>query len=380
MEFKNFYEVVASLEPDIPVVCLHHHKSEQNIQKFLKHFPGKTFYAIKSNPEPNFIKYVMNQGVRHFDVASLNEVKLVHELATSLNIINDCTLAFMNPIKNRRAIREAYFEYGVRDFSFDTETELYKILDETKYAKDLGLHTRLVVPKGETVYDVSGRKFGADFESAVELLRLTSQYAERVGICFHVGSQITSNTAYSNAIAYVGKLLDESDVKLSVFDVGGGFPAEYPNSVLDDLTDYFAVIENSLASLNLCKTEIWCEPGRSIAAPSQSLIVKVNLRKGEKLYINDGVYGNLFESCNFTKQNYPSQLIRLNGDISDEIVPFELFGPTCDSVDYLPGPFYLPADAGEGDYIVFELAGAYTTCSSSNFNGFSDLICCEINA
>jgi ornithine decarboxylase len=379
-KFSTFKDAINAFNSDSPIVCSHYHKSSKNIQLFLKDFPGKTFYAVKSNPDPEFVKFVMLAGIRNFDVASYNEIELVSSIADELNLTNEVHLAFMNPIKSRYAIQDAFLEYGVRDFSFDTKEELSKILEETSYATDLGLCVRVSVPKGETVYDISGGKFGANFDQSVELLKMASKYSERIGICFHVGSQITCPSSYKIAIEHVNRIINVSDIKISIFDVGGGFPAEYPNARISDFKNYFSVITNEIKNnKNLNNVELWCEPGRSIAAPSQSLIVKIMLRKGNKLYINDGVYGNLFESCGFSKQTYTATLIRNKESVvSKNVSNFELFGPTCDSVDHMPGPFNLPSDANEGDYIVLELTGAYTTCSSSNFNGFSDLNKCEI--
>ena len=380
-KFNSFKDAINAFNSDSPIVCSHYHKSDKNIQLFLNNFPGKTLYAVKSNPDPEFVKFVMLAGVRNFDVASLNEVELVASVADELNLSNSVHLAFMNPVKSRIAIQDAYLEYGVKDYSFDTKEELSKILEETSYATDLGLCVRISVPKGETVYDISGGKFGANFEQAVALLTMASKYSTRLGICFHVGSQITCPSAYKDAIAMVMRVINVSGIKVTIFDVGGGFPAEYPGTRIPDFKDYFSVIEKELEKNNILnEVELWCEPGRSIAAPSQSLIVKVMLRKGNKLYINDGVYGNLFESSGFTKQTYTATLIRNKESVvSKKVDSFELFGPTCDSVDHMPGPFMLPSDANEGDYIVLELTGAYTTCSSSNFNGFSDLNRCELS-
>ena len=366
--FKNITSMVKSIQPTNPVHCWHIHETKPNVDAFINHFPGTPFVAIKANPEPKLLQYLYDNGIRSFDVASLNEVKLAR------GMFPDARLAFMNPIKNREAIRTAYNHYGVRDFSLDTIDELTKILDETNNATDLGLHVRLAVPKGQSAYDVSGNKFGAPREVAIELLQKIKATGNRVGICFHAGSQIANPSSYQMAIEYSGKLLQDANVAPDVFDVGGGFPVVYCEKNPIPLEEFFSVISICLKALNLPSTcEIWCEPGRAVTAGSQSLVVQVQLRKGDWLHINDGVYGSLFEADTINKQSYPVELIRLDKTQrkpSKKLIPFSFYGPTCDSVDRMPGPFLLPEDTREGDWVVIHMHGAYGTCSQSTFNGF----------
>lgn len=365
LHFASIPAAIRELKPNIPIHCWHLKKVKPVIDSFIAEFPGSAFCAIKANPSPKLLNYLYNNGIKCFDVASLNEVKLVRSM------FPDALLAFMNPIKNREAIRLAYFNYNVKNFSLDSEEELKKILEETNYATDLGLHVRMAVPKGNTAYDISGNKFGANEEDTIKLLHKIIKTSNKAGICFHVGSQITDPNTHCKAISFAANIVKMSGVKLSVFDIGGGFPAAYPGSENINFSEFFTNIKESLKQSNLPNDcEIWCEPGRAFTGPSQSLVVQIQLRKGEYLYINDGVYGSLFESCDFTKQNYPAELVRLFGRPRKNLVPFKFFGPTCDSVDRMAGPFYLPEDAKEGDWIILHEHGAYGTASMTKFNGF----------
>ena len=112
-----------------------------------------------------------------------------------------------------------------------------------------------------------------------------------------------------------------------------------------------------------------CEPGRALVAEAESLIVKVDLRKGDELYINDGGYGALYDSAQLGFV-FPVRLIREGLDPNEPLLPFEFWGPTCDSIDHMKGPFLLPASVREGDYIEIGNIGAYGRALASRFNGY----------
>ena len=153
-------------------------------------------------------------------------------------------------------------------------------------------------------------------------------------------------------------------------NVGGGFPAMYPDLIPEPLDNYLDVIEESLKNLKLEKTpEIFCEPGRAIVAEAGSTIVKVLLKKKNKLYINDGTYGSLFDAGvpNFV---LPAKMITNGRVVSKKKTAFNFYGPTCDSLDYMKGPFLLPNNIKEGDYIELGQLGAYSLTFRTNFNGF----------
>jgi ornithine decarboxylase len=366
--FAGVEEMVRSLRPAQPVQCMHPEKLTEAARTFVEYFPGDSLYAIKSNPDPYVLRRLYAAGIRHFDVASLGEVKQVRDL------FPDAHLAFMNPVKGREAIRSAYFDYGVRDFVIDTFEEMHKILEETKVAQDLTIIVRLAMPKGSAACALTG-KFGCLPDVAASLLQAADKAVHKVGLSFHVGSQTLDPASYAVAIQKAGEVIKVSGVELDVLDVGGGFPVPGMGMDTIPLTAYFDVIRDEAAKLDLPPScRLWSEPGRALSGTCASLVVRVELRKGDVLYINDGSYGNMFEVCSMNWKN-SVHLIRPprkgRKAAGKTVAPFRLYGPTCDSVDYMPGPFMLPEDVCEGDWIAFDSMGAYMAASRSRFNGFN---------
>ena len=372
LNFATVEALVAQLKPNIPVHCLRPQSLQQTARWFLDNFPGDVLYAVKCNPEPSVLRYLSQAGIRHFDVASLNEVKLVSKFT------NGGKIYYMHPVKSRESIRKSYFDFGVRDFSLDSRDELQKIIEETGAAADLNLHVRLAMPKGVAAHDLSG-KFGAQAELAVELLQATAKIAARVGLCFHVGSQCLYPEAYRRAILLAGQVIAKSGVDIDVFDIGGGFPATYPGMTPPPLSRYMDAIRAGLAAIDLPRgCRVWCEPGRAMVAESGSVIVNVELRKGDALYINDGAYGSLFDA-GLLNTRYPVKLIRASGsEHKTAFKGFKFYGPTCDSVDTMRGPFLLPEDTVEGDWIEIGQLGAYCQSMRSRFNGFDEYLEVEL--
>lgn len=331
---------------------------------FINNFKGKTLYAVKTNPAPFIIKKVYDAGITNFDVASIAEVKLVREVAP------DAKLFFMHTVKSRNAIREAYSEYNVRDFSLDSEDELEKILQETDTAEDLGLFVRIAIPNSYSEYNLAD-KFGADIKEAPALLRKARMHTKKLGVCFHVGSQCMHPDAYRIALRMAKNIVNKSGVNVEAIDVGGGFPSVYPGMIPPSLSQFFTAIHDEFKKFKNSKNiELMCEPGRAIVAESGSVIVRVDLRKNNFLYINDGTYGSLFDAG--TPQFiFPVKLYKKNGSVASEnSMPFSFFGPTCDTLDFMKGPFYLPEDAEEGDFIEVGQLGAYGRALATGFNGF----------
>lgn len=372
LSFASVEAMVKELKPSVPVHCLRPQVLQQTAQWFLQNFPGDVLYAVKCNPDPSVLRYLADAGIRHFDVASMGEVRLVARYAPGAKIY------FMHPVKSRQAIREAYYDYGVRDFSLDSFEELHKIVEETGSAADLNLHVRLGLPKGGAAHDLSG-KFGAQPDLAADLLAAVDKIAQKTGLCFHVGSQCLNPDAYRRAIKIAAQVIAKSGVELDVLDVGGGFPVSYPGMIVPPLANYIEAIRKGLAEITLPRRcQVWCEPGRAMVAEAGSLVVNVELRKDNALYINDGVYGSLFDA-GVLNTRYPSKLVRKSG--SEHKAPtqaYTLYGPTCDSIDMMRGPYALPSDVTEGDWIEMGLLGAYCVSMRSPFNGFEDSISVEV--
>lgn len=369
--FSSVDEAVAALRPCVPMYCFFPEALAKSARLFCNHFPGFSYYAVKSNSDPYVLKHLYAAGVRHFDVASLSEVELVRGL------FPDAKLAFMHPVKSREAIRDAYFCHGVRAFVLDSHDELRKIVEETKNAADLLLIVRVTMPKGSAAHPLSG-KFGATPELTIELLREARQFAKKIGLSFHVGSQTIQPESYYEAIERVGCVIEQAGLELDVLDVGGGFPISCIGMDVRPLTEYFDAIREGLALLRLpSRCEIWCEPGAGLAGLSGETVVRVDLRKDDALYINDGACGSLFDMC-WDKRRNDVRLIRKFGADREErsvaLKPFYFYGPTCESFDKMPGPFMLPENVAEGDWIVISGMGAYGLSFRTHYNGFySDL-------
>ncbi len=373
---------IADLKPSIPV----HVTRPNNIKKaatwFLNNFSGKVLYSVKSNPDKAALTCLYDAGVRNFDVASLNEIKLIKTL------FPEAKMHFMHPIKAREAIFEAYFNFGIRDFSLDSFDELEKIMQITNNAKDLSLHIRLSIPNSHAAIDLSG-KFGILPSDSIGLIRKVRTIAKTLGICFHVGSQCMEPSEYRNAITIVKEILEQSKVKLDILDIGGGFPSSYPGLTPPPLKNYIDEINDAIKSLALNNScELWCEPGRALVAESGSLVVRVEARKGQMLYINDGTYGGLFDA-GYPGFIYPTKTIRPDNKldnkldnkqaISEKLIPFGFYGPTCDSLDVMKGPFYLPDNIADGDYIEIGGLGAYSKSIRTSFNGFNEILQIEVD-
>jgi ornithine decarboxylase len=339
---------------------------------FQSNFKGDVLYAVKANPSAWVIKALADNGVTAFDVASLPEIELVAEHAPGAR------MAYMHPVKSRASISAAYFDHGVRTFSFDTHEELAKILDATGKARDLTLMVRLAVQAEGSTYPLAG-KFGVEpHEAPALLLAARRATQDLMGVCFHVGSQCMRPTAYQAAMAQASRALVRAGVFADVVDVGGGFPSVYPGMAPPALADYVDSIDRGFAEMMVHETtELWCEPGRALVAESSSVLTKVELRKGDALYLNDGSYGSLFDATH-SKWPFPVKLVR-GGPASDApLKPFRFYGPTCDSIDHMPGPFWLPEDVGEGDYVEIGMLGAYGVAMTTRFNGYGDLDVAEV--
>ena len=362
-KFKSVDELVNQLKPTEPVYCIRK-KSIQLASKFFQSkFPGKVLYAVKTNPHPIVLKALLESGITNYDVASIKEIETVKQLNPNIKC------SYMHTVKSRESIKEAYFKHNIKTFALDTKDELIKIIESTNQAKDLELFVRVSVSNEHAEIDLS-KKFGALTSEAIGLLRLTKQYARKIGLSFHVGSQCMHPISYAKGISEIGNIIKKTKIIPDVINVGGGFPTIYPDLVPQTMQSYFDEIKKGLKNLKLEKLpEIICEPGRALVAESGSTIVRVNLRKKQKLYINDGTYGTLFDAGT-PNIVYPSKIITNGRIISKKLTSFDFYGPTCDSMDYMKGPFVLPNNIKENDYIELGQLGAYGLTFRTQFNGF----------
>ena len=364
-KFKSVENLINQLRPDKPVYCIRKNSILSASKFFQKKFPGKILYALKTNPHPVVVKTLIESGIDQFDVASIEEIKAVKKFSRTAKC------SYMHTVKSRESISEAYFKYGVKTFALDTKDELIKIIESTSYAKDLELFVRVSVSNEHAEIDLS-KKFGALNSEAAGLLRLAKLHSNKIGLSFHVGSQCMHPISYVKGIAEIGNIIKKTKIIPNYINVGGGFPTIYPDLIPQSLDNYFDEIKKGFKDLKIDNLpEIICEPGRALVAESGSTIVRVNLRKKQKLYINDGTYGTLFDAGT-PNIVFPSKMIKDNSNkiISKKLTAFDFYGPTCDSMDYMKGPFLLPNNIKENDYIELGQLGSYGLTFRTQFNGF----------
>ena len=362
-KFSSVDELVRNIQPVDPVYCIRPDSIKTACSWFKKNFPGKILYAVKTNPHEKILKYIVESGIEKFDVASINEIKLIKKIYPKAHAY------YMNTIKSREHIKEAYFNYNIRDFAFDSKDELQKIIEATDNAKDLTLYLRVCISNEHAEIDLS-QKFGALPSEALGLLRLSKAYASKVGLSFHVGSQCMHPISYAKGIRDLGNIIKKTKIIPDFINVGGGFPSVYPDLNPLPLENYVNEIKKAFDDLKLeNKPGLMCEPGRALVAESGSSVVKIVLRKKQKLYINDGTYGSLFDAGvpNFV---LPTRMISNGRITSKKLTSYSLYGPTCDSIDYMKGPFVLPNNLKEGDYLEMGQLGAYSLTFRTKFNGF----------
>ena len=364
-KFKSVEKLINQLKPNNPVYCIRKQPIITASNFFKKNFPGEILYAVKTNPHNDVLKTILEGGIDQFDVASVKEIEAIKKLNANVKC------SYMHTVKSRDNIKEAYFKYGIKTYALDSKDELIKIIETTNHAKDLELFVRVSVSNEHAEIDLS-KKFGAATSDAVGLYRLTKQYSKKIGLSFHVGSQCMHPISYSKGISEIANIIKKTKIVPDYLNIGGGFPTIYPDLIPASLESYFDEIKKGLENLKIEKLpEIICEPGRALVAESGSTIVRVNLRKKQKLYINDGTYGTLFDAGT-PNIVFPSKMIKDNSNkiISKKLTAFDFYGPTCDSMDYMKGPFLLPNNIKENDYIELGQLGSYGLTFRTQFNGF----------
>jgi ornithine decarboxylase len=367
--FATIEKAIGALRPVEPVYCLFPQKFHIAAKRFLDGFPGDAMYAVKANPVPQVLDLVYAAGIRHFDTASLGEVVMVKSR------FPDAICHFMAPVRLPGHAKAAFEQYGVTDYVVDCDAELDKLIAETKQPEKLRVFVRLVTQLGGALLELSS-KFGTTPDEAARLLKRIKELGAAPCITFHVGSQCLSSFSYGQAIEIARRAIDKSGLKIAALDIGGGFPAQYNNNDVPPYHWYFDTIREALATLERDDLPILCEPGRALVAEGLSLITQVVLRKGDRLFINDGTYGS-FDELTLPGWNadYPTRVFTVDSKnralpLPGVLKPFRVYGPTCDTLDVLPRPQMLPEGIGPGDYIVFDMMGAYSVAVRTTFNGF----------
>jgi len=367
--FASPLKAIESLKPGEPLYLIHPEKFATAAKQFLDGFPGDVLYAVKANPHPVALTNLWNAGIRHFDSASLGEIEAVKSL------FPDAICHFMAPVRLPGQARSAFEKHGVTDFVVDSDAELDKLLAEIPSPKKLRVFVRLVAQLGGALLEMSS-KYGCRPEEAAKLLKRVRVAGAAPCLTFHVGSQCLSPFSYAQAIEIAQRTIALAGVEIAALDIGGGFPAAYSGQEPPPYHWYFDMIKEALSSLGRPKLNVMCEPGRALCAPGISLVTQVVMRRGDRLYLNDGIYGS-FDEQRFISfdEDYPPTAITLDArgkakTLSGEKRPFRAYGPTCDSADVLPRPVLLSDAIATGDYVLFDAMGAYTVSSRSSFNGY----------
>lgn len=351
--------LVARLHPHLPLEVFCPRRASNRARHFCAAFPGRVLYAVKCNPDPALIKVLWAAGVRDFDAASVDEIALIRQLLPQAGV------HFMHPIKTFEDIAEAYGRFGVRTFAVDGGAEGEKVFQATRGGRDVTAVLRLAVPPGTAGRDLSG-KFGTPPDQAAAVLAGLRDRVAAVGLTFHVGSQCLDASAFAAARAMARQVAQASGGPIAVLDVGGGFAVDYQGCVAPPASLYAAALSDGDASWF---GQMWCEPGRALAAESTVLVARVIARKGNALFLNDGIYGGLNPEP-LTGYRYPAWVVGTPSELHTSLAPFTLYGPTCDSHDRLPLPYDLPETVAEGDWIAFDRAGAYGSALRTRFNGY----------
>jgi len=361
------YNDVASLlraeRPEHPVYCIYPHVYRKTAAEFLKSFPGRVLYAVKSNPDPTVLRLLIEAGVRHFDCASLPEIELVH------SIFPNGRKYFMSPVRIRNAARSAQTSFGVRHFLVDHADGLAQLVEEID-PRHAVIFARMAVHHESAMEDLSAR-FGAPPEEIQDLLQAIRDTGAEPALAFNVGSSVTDPDAYRYAMSVSKTVLEKLPFEIRLIDIGGGYPKSYPDFIVPDLEKYFDAVRDSVATLPLANgSEVLGEPGRALSAPGMSAVVEVLLRKDKRLFLNDGMFGIFWLLRIDGPNSFPVRAYRDGKRLAGETTAFQLNGPTCDSTDTLPGPVPLPADIRSGDYLEFGNIGAYSIGGRTDYNGF----------
>lgn len=357
---------LAAEQPEDPVLFFAPSVLTARARRFVDGFPGLVTYAVKANTDVAVIDNLLAAGVNGFDVASPAEIALLRRLAPQ------AALHYNNPVRSRAEIAFGR-DLGVVSWSVDRAGELDKLLAALTPGRT-EIAVRFKLPVAGARYDF-GAKFGASPEAAVALLARVAAAGFVPAITFHPGTQCTDPAAWVSYIEMAAEIARLAGVRIARLNVGGGFPAAR-GAGEPDLEAIFAAIAaaHSRAFGTQDAPVLVCEPGRGLVGDAFAHAARVKgVCEDGALFLNDGIYGAFAEL----------PLVGMIGgvrcfDAEARPIPGEgparrLFGPTCDSLDVLPAAVALPEAVGEGDYLLFPGMGAYSTVTSTTFNGFGTL-------
>lgn len=369
--WTNPTEFLRNQQPEDPVLFFAPAVLQATARRFLAGFPGLVTYAVKSNPGEEVVENLVTAGIKGFDCASPFEIDMIRRLAP------DAAIHYNNPVRSRAEIEHAVAR-NVKSWSVDSHSELAKLIEKVP-PRDCEISVRFKLPVEGAAYNF-GAKFGATRERAVELLKTVAAAGFIPSLTFHPGTQCTDPEAWGKYIRAAGEIARDAGVRIARLNVGGGFPNHRMVAQRPDLDSIFELIDRTTTeAFGADRPALVCEPGRGLCGDAFAVADRVKaVREGEHVFLNDGLYGALFEfgqiGCIDRMEVMDPMGQRRHGAIAPKIT----FGPTCDSVDRLPGELPFPADIAEGDFVVFQGMGAYSTVTNTRFNGFGDLQRCTV--
>lgn len=364
--WTNPTEFLRNQQPEHPVLFFSPSALQAAARRFIDGFPGMVTYAVKSNPGEEVIENLAAAGVRGYDCASPFEIDLIRRLAP------DAAIHYNNPVRSLAEIAHAV-EKGVKSWSVDSRSELEKLIAHVP-AGDSEISVRFKLPVAGAAYNF-GAKFGATAELATDLLRRVAAAGFIPSITFHPGTQCTDPAAWEAYIRTAAQIAQDAGVTIARLNVGGGFPSHRLMGVVPQLEATFDLIDRvATEAFGAARPMLICEPGRGLCGDAFTLAARVKaLRDDTHVFLNDGVYGSLTELPLIGVIDRVEVLSDEGVLRTGAALPRIVFGPTCDSVDRLPGEVPLPSDIAEGDYVIVQGMGAYSTVTNTRFNGFGEL-------
>lgn len=368
--WTNPTEYLRAEAPENPVLFFSPAAVQSVARRFLAGFPGLVTYAVKSNPTEEMIENLVTAGVQGFDCASPFEIALIRRLSP------DAAIHYHNPIRSRSEIQFAV-DHKVTAYSVDSASELAKLIAMVPVqigGQRVEISVRFKLPVQGAAYNF-GAKFGATSEQAAELLRAVAAAGFTPSLTFHGGTQCNDAQVWAAYIREAAVIARAAGVKIARLNVGGGFPSHRDAQTAPNFDAIFKVIaDTARAAFGGDLPALVCEPGRALCGDAYTLVARVkSVRDENHVFLNDGIYGAMFE---FSQIGIIDRITVLSENLVPRSAPIRArvtFGPTCDSVDRLPGEVPFPADIAEGDYVVVAGMGSYSTVTNSRFNGFGEL-------
>lgn len=347
---------LAAVQPEVPVHFFCPSELDARLRSFQQGFPGLVTYAVKANPAEHVISQLWAGGLDGFDVASPDEIALIQRLCPG------APMHYNNPVRSRAEIA-AGVAAGVASWSVDDAAELEKLIAAGAQGE---IAVRFKLPVEGAHYNF-GSKFGATEAEAAALLARVAAAGLTPALTFHVGTQCRDPQAYAAYIHAAAAICDAAGVHIARLNVGGGFPSARDGARLD-LAPFFAAID-AAANAFASRPTLICEPGRGMVADAFAYAVQVKSLRAGRVYLNDGIYGGLAELTSMVLPAFA--VVGPNGARrAGKEAPATVFGPTCDSLDQIPGAIDLPRDMAEGDWFLFTSMGAYLNGLTTTFNGY----------